>query len=89
MTDNKIIIDGVDVSECCNYDDTQYWECEPTICHCEELPNCYYKQLKRAEKKLEKIKEISKEYKVEYTVNNGVQILTNKILQIIEGKENE
>lgn len=46
-------------------------------------------KLKRKEQKLEKIKEISKEYKVEYTVNNGVQLLTNKVIEIIEGKENE
>lgn len=54
----EIIIDGVDVSKCCNYDDTQFWECGPTNCHCEELPNCYYKQLKRKEQALDEIEDI-------------------------------
>lgn len=97
MTDNKKTIDGVDVSECCNYDDTQFWECEPSYCHCEELPNCNYKQLKRAEQKLEKIKEILSyceeqvwcmdcKYKDECGAS-GTH-LNNIILQIIEGEEN-
>ena len=47
MTDKKIIIDGVDVSECRNYDRNQFWECKPFACNCYELPNCYLKQLKR------------------------------------------
>lgn len=89
MTDNKKTIDGVDVSECCNYDDTQFWECEPSYCHCEELPNCNYKQLKRAEQKLDKIKDvvtdidgIIQNYETSYD-------LSVDILQIIEDKENE
>lgn len=160
MSENKIIIDGIDVSECdffidwYNVDESKFQDvqlkkilvtdlpkyligvplyylrqnlCDCYSCYCEENPNCYFKQLKRKEQerstsnkyaigfarkcqrleldifhlkdennklkrkeqKLEKIKELSKEYKVEYTVNNGVQLLTNKILQIIEGKENE
>lgn len=84
----EIIIDGVDVSECRNYDSSEYWKCEPFICHCEELPNCYFKQFKRAEKKLEKIKEYCNKYQMEYIVNNGVQLLTTRILQIIEVGEN-
>lgn len=83
MTDNKTIIDGVDVSECCNYDDTQYWECEPTNCHCEELPNCHYKQLKRAEQKLDKIKEYCN------NCNLKADFTACDVLKIIEGKENE
>lgn len=99
MTDNKTIIDGVDVSECVSFDkrngknlcccDDTRDDKIPFANFCVENKNCYFKQLARAKRELEKIKEISKEYKVEYTVNNGVQILTNKILQIIEGEENE
>lgn len=95
----ELIVDGVDVSECvyrdyrnmCCCDSSKPNEGEERITGrggCKYNPNCHFKQLKRAEQKLEKIKEISKEYKVEYTVNNGVQLLTNKILQIIEGEEN-
>ena len=94
MTENKKITNGVDVSECCwcdiEPDDEPYCLInDGENLSCEDNPNCYFKQLKRKKQKLEKIKEISKEYKVEYTVNNGVQLLTNKILQIIEGEENE
>ena len=56
MTDKEIIIDGVDVSGCHNYDSNQYWNCEPSCCHCEELPNCYFKQLKRKEQECEELK---------------------------------
>lgn len=61
MTDKKIIIDGVDVSECRNYDRNQFWECKPFACHCYELPNCYFKQLKRKEQECNEYKD-----KVEY-----------------------
>lgn len=52
MTD-KIIINGIDVSKCSNYDQDSYFECKNSCCHCDEIPNCYFKQLKRAEQKLE------------------------------------
>ena len=96
MTDKPIIIDGVDVSEC------KYFDCNSKECKaeyyvrygyeiveydsCRENPNCYYKQLKRKKQKLENIKEICNEYQKEYILNIGVEILTNKILQIIEGE---
>lgn len=75
MSEDKIIIDGVDVSKCCNYDDTQFWECEPTNCHCEELPNCYYKQLKRKE---QECKELNSDNR--YFVNKIISLesLTDK-----------
>ncbi len=38
---------------------------------------------------LDNIKDICNTYQMEYIVNNGVKLLTTKILQIIEGKENE
>lgn len=89
----EIIIDGVNVSECGffhpKYKDTdchialafsdQYEGCMK----CECKPNCYFKQLKRAEQKLEKIKEYlnSCNLKADFTACD--------ILQIIEGEENE
>ena len=95
MTDKEIIIDGVDVSECA-YSFKQYdnWsrkniiscactlssKCEPRKNHCK----FYMKQqLKRAEQKLEKIKEYlnSCNLKADFTACD--------ILQIIEGGENE
>ena len=53
---NKIVIDGVDVSECEYYDKNK-----PSLtCTCEEYScsecyNCYYKQLKRKEQALDEI----------------------------------
>ena len=88
MTDKEIITDSVDVSECeflwkeelpkkvCNNGNLD--------CDCNSNPNCYYKQLKRKEQKLEKIKDTCNTYQMEYMVNNGVNLLTTKILQIIE-----
>jgi hypothetical protein len=77
MTD-KQIIDGIDVSRCA----------ERSMCiNCETVTNCYYKQLKRAEQKLEKIKDICKN-----VMPTGIDEETDKfddILQIIEGKDNE
>ncbi len=52
MTDEEIIIDGVGVSRCSNYDHGSYFECKESCCHCDEIPNCYFKQLKRKEQEL-------------------------------------
>ena len=89
MTDKQIIIDCVDVSECpamCTYNILGI-EDKPCCCkfheYCSAIPNCCFKQLKRAEQKLENIKEICNEYQKEYILNIGVEILSNKILQII------
>ena len=61
-----------------------YEECEMgKACDCD----CEWIDLKKAEQKLEKIKDICHTYQMEYTVNNGVQLLTTKILQIIEEEE--
>lgn len=55
MTDKEIIIDDVDVSGCKHYNPEQYFECNIGCCHCEENPNCYYKQLKRKEQECEEL----------------------------------
>ena len=101
MANKEIIIDGVNVSECRNYDSSEYWKCEPFICHCEELPNCYFKQFKRAEQKLEKIKTNCNETLSECSCKNPIIDIdcrectsggrvekAKEILQIIEGEEN-
>lgn len=62
MTD-KHIIDGVDVSKCDYFsfaDEYYCGECssEFSCAICDERPNCCYKQLKRKEQTLIKIKDI-------------------------------
>ena len=89
MINKQIIIDNVDVSECKNF---SCGTCEEenkiprTINHftadCRMYPNCYYKQLKRAEQKLANIKEYCKPK----IMMNGT---ANEILKIIDGKDNE
>ena len=69
----------------CNCNEEINKKCPNRVCaYCD-----WHLELQSKVQKLNKIREISKEYKVEYTVNKCVQLLTNKILQIIEGKENE
>ena len=60
MTDQQIIIDGVDVSECCWCDSEPDTEPYCRIndgedLNCEENPNCYFKQLKGKEQECEEI----------------------------------
>ena len=59
MTDKQIIIDGCDVSGCDCYCDgkclCEYNEINRKIIRyysCNKFPNCYYKQLKRAEQRI-------------------------------------
>lgn len=90
----EIIIDGVDVSECvsfdklnglniCCYDDTREDKI-PFANLCVENKDCDFKQLKRAEQKLEKIKIIC-----EPNWNDpGAAVLQENILGIIERNEN-
>ena len=68
MTDKQIIIDGIDVSWCEHFEECETkleWskclaDCYPYpegTCYgyCDEHPNCYYKQLKRAEQTMQEI----------------------------------
>lgn len=52
---DKIIIDGIDVSECQNYSTIPCWigyiKC--TGLTCSDIKDCYYKQLKRKEQELQ------------------------------------
>jgi hypothetical protein len=68
MTDKQIIIDGIDVSGCEHFEECET-ELEWSKCladcysypegtcygYCDEHPNCYYKQLKRAENQIVEI----------------------------------
>lgn len=56
MTDKQIIIDGVDVSGCTQYDPDEVLNCND-YCLCKELPDCYYKLWKRKEQECEKAKQ--------------------------------
>ena len=90
-----IIVTGVDVSKCEFLTKTGHCRAHMSIMgidtnKCECFPNCYFKQLKRKEQECNKlkqtiaeIKEICNEYQKEYILNIGVEILSNKILQII------
>lgn len=87
----QIIINGVDVSEC-NFrlerDNQQKCECSHAtgfgvICDCEKWHNCDFKQLKRKEQKLKKIKDYCSKNKVAGWVD------IEGIIEIIEGKEND
>lgn len=107
MTEHKIMINGIDVSEC-NYaifpkkqspmksmpyaKETSCIACkEHNTKHnfCKNNPNCNFKQLKRKEQKLEKIKILAKRDKELAKRYGEVDTLARVVLQIIEGKENE
>lgn len=111
MMTEEMIIDGVDVSEC-GFFHPKY---KDTDCHialafseeyegcmkCENNPNCYFKQRKRAEQKLKRIESVATDllsltneygdcyYKDECNKCDRVcqYRLVDKILQIIEGEE--
>ena len=95
----EIIIDGINVSECvsfdklnglniCCYDDTREDKI-PFANFCIENKDCSYKQLKRKEQKLAKIKILAKKDKELAKRYNQVDTLARVVLQIIEGEENE
>ena len=101
----EIIIDGVDISECkYSYLLLRSNECgcyaeserAVKITLCKNCPNCYFKQLKRAEKKLEKIKDIMTQCNQNAKCGDckygylckGYLFMDGMILQIIEGEEN-
>lgn len=67
MTDKEIIIDGVNVSECFHYINNKEYTCRLNHTpfhyrHCEENPNCYYKQLQRKATECEELKNKLNEY---------------------------
>ena len=108
MTYKQIMIDNVDVSECEHvfartrlFKEKNFVECtafflenEDSRCNCSDNPNCYYKQLKRKEQELDKIKTICEKETTKSTFCNGIenkdtQKLAIKILKIIiEDKNN-
>ena len=84
----EIIIDDVNVCKCswCDFEPNAEPYCrinDGEDLNCEENPNCYFKQLKRTEQKLEKIKEML-EINIEQTKIYPLKNNLIKILQIIE-----
>lgn len=68
MTDKQIMIDGVDVSKCNYFNNTDKSYCEECCSEfgcaiCNDRPNCYYKQLARKEQECEELKETLAEIK--------------------------
>ena len=98
MTD-KQIIDGIDVGGCKHFKigtclaDYLLTDMDFSEAKCELCKDCYYKQLKRKEQKLDKIKTICEKETTKSTFCNGIenkdlQKLAIKILKIIiEGKK--
>lgn len=70
MTDKKIVVDGIDISECEHacintslFKEKTLVQCsafflenEDSCCDCSDNPSCYYKQLKRKEQECEELK---------------------------------
>ena len=65
MTDKQIIINNIDVSECEHLTETRHCKAQMAVMgtdanKCKCFPNCYYKQLKRAEQENKRLLEINK-----------------------------
>lgn len=69
---SKTIINGIDVSECCCFENDRclwtkrYYENCYVVPPCEAVKDCYFKQLKRLEQENEKLKASANEAKIEY-----------------------
>ena len=94
MTDKQIIIDGVNVAGCEDYGyrgKAGYW------CHnydepCTDYPNCYYKQLKRAEKRIielnetiqakeQECEELKKQLYQNFKEKDGLHLIIDRLLE--------
>ena len=90
-----MIINNIDVSECEHLTETRHCKAQMAVMgtdanKCKCFPNCYYKQLKRKEQKLDKITTICEKETTKSTFCNGIenkdsQKLAIKILKIIIG----
>ena len=91
MTDKQIIIDGIDVSGCCQYmprymedydiDTLDY--CRQNFKPCEDVDvkYCYYKQLKHKEQECERLKEDIERWKSNF---NGKVSAIEELLQQLD-----
>ena len=90
MTD-KIMIDGVDVSEChCYVDNNKEYSCGEHCSkfhyrYCGDNPNCYYKQLKRKEDLINEIEDVIKPYQEE--IEADAFSLPSAIKSVLQRKE--
>lgn len=70
---DKVIIDGVDVSECSNF---KFGTCSERLCKLNVNENCYYKQLKRLQAEYD---DLHLSYAGCKTANTGLQELNNEL----------
>lgn len=84
----KDIINNIEVDECVKYDKEQYLSCNMHYCRCEEIPNCYFKQLKRAERENERLLEIINAKTLE-TVDIDSAFEIEKLKEQLQAKEQE
>ena len=94
MTDKQIIIDNVDVSGCKYYFDAKCRCMDATIMQdfyscpqCSSNPNCYYKQLKRAEQENKRLLEIIAKPLETVDIDSAFEI--EKLKEQIQAKEQE
>lgn len=69
---NKTIINDIDVSECCCFENDRclwtkrYYENNYVVPPCEAVKDCYFKQLKRLQEENKKLKEVANEAIIEH-----------------------
>ena len=85
MTDKQIIIDGVNVSKCNYFNNTDKSYCEECCSEfgcaiCNDRPNCYYKQLVRKEEEYEELRQYHNKCCIEF--ENEKQELLEKYNQV-------
>ena len=86
MIDKQIIIDGVDVSGCEWFGQIDLdinvicTSNSPKKCnaYCKDIPNCYYKQLKRKEQECEELKE---ELYQNFKEKDGLHLIIDRLLE--------
>ena len=96
MENKQIIIDGVDVSGCKHYENHTLYDCNETceinggiVCtKCKEHPNCYYKQLARAEQENKRLLEIINANPLK-TVDIDSAFEIEKLKEQLKAKEQE
>ena len=97
MTDKEIIIDGVDVSGCCQYmprhmedydiDTLDYCKYHFKPCKDVDVKYCYYKQLKQKERECQRAEQkltLIRDFITDTQIYNMAHSICDKILQIID-----
>ena len=97
MTDKRIIIDEVDVSGCEWFGQIDLdinvicTSNSPKKCstYCKDIPNCYYKQLKRKEQECERLKIIKEDFFKQAEISHQAVLNKNKIIEKLEKEESK